>query len=166
MSMPEKINIRPFREADWESVWRIIEPVLRAGETFPQSPQMTEPEAHQYWTKMPVATYVAESEGEIVGTYHLRPNQPPLGAHVCNGGYIVGADFCGRGVGFKMGEHSLGEAVKLGFRAMQYNLVVKTNVASFKLWKKLGFETIGCVSEAFKHSKCGYVDAYIMYKKL
>jgi ribosomal protein S18 acetylase RimI-like enzyme len=54
----------------------------------------------------------------------------------------------------------------LGYRAMQFNLVVSTNENAVGLWKKMGFEIIGTVPEGFKHASRGYVDALIMYKKL
>jgi hypothetical protein len=30
------LQIRPFEQADWPAVWALLEPVFRAGETFPQ----------------------------------------------------------------------------------------------------------------------------------
>ena len=65
-----------------------------------------------------------------------------------------------------MCEHSQEEAVKQGFRAMQYNLVVSTNSGAVRLWKKLGFDVIGTIPEAFRHPLLGYVDAFVMYKRL
>lgn len=65
-----------------------------------------------------------------------------------------------------MCHHSQEEARKLRFRAMQFNLVVSTNEHALDLWKKLGFQVIGLLPEAFKHNKLGYVDALVMYKKL
>jgi len=65
-----------------------------------------------------------------------------------------------------MCEHSQGEALAQGFRAMQFNFVVSTNVGAVRLWEKLGFDVIGTIPEAFRHPQHGYVDAFIMYKKL
>jgi ribosomal protein S18 acetylase RimI-like enzyme len=72
----------------------------------------------------------------------------------------------GRGVGRRMGEHCLDEARRLGFRAMQFNLVVSTNEPAVALWKKLGFDIIATVPEAFNHRTLGLVDAYVMYRSL
>lgn len=49
---------------------------------------------------------------------------------------------------------------------MQYNLVVSTNAGAVRLWQKHGFEIVGTLPEAFHHPEQGYVDAYVMYKKL
>lgn len=72
----------------------------------------------------------------------------------------------GKGIGRAMCAHSLKEAVKLGFRAMQYNLVVSTNINAIGLWQDMGFEIIGTLPMAFKHKEKGLVDAHIMYQLL
>ena len=113
-----------------------------------------------------VATYVAEDNGEILGTYYIKPNQPALGAHVCNCGYIVSENVRGKGIASEMCEHSQREALTLGFKSMQYNLVVSTNETAIHLWKKQGFEVIGTLPEAFRHPQLGLVDALVMYKIL
>ena len=79
--------IRPFEDSDWVVTWPIIESVFRAGETYPFSPDISEEEAHNAWVVMPLVTFVAVGKNnEVVGTYYIKPNQPELGAHVCNCG--------------------------------------------------------------------------------
>ena len=65
-----------------------------------------------------------------------------------------------------MAEHCLLEAHRLGFRAMQFNFVVATNRAALRLWKNLGFKIVGKLPGAFRHSRRGFVDVYIMYRRL
>ncbi len=72
----------------------------------------------------------------------------------------------GMGIATQMCEHSQDEAVRMGYRAMQYNLVVKTNEASVHLWQKMGFAIAATLPGAFKHAEHGFVDAYVMYKVL
>ena len=161
------ITIRLFTEKDWPAVWEMIEPVFRAGETYAYSPQISEEDAYHAWIEKPAATFVAETEaGELVGTYYLKPNQPALGAHVCNCGYIVAEAARGRGIATEMCEHSQEAARRRGYRAMQYNLVVATNEGAVRLWQKLGFEIVGRLPGAFNHRRLGYVDALVMYKEL
>ena len=161
------INIRKFVKNDWADTWQIIEPVFRAGETYAFSPDITEDESHNLWIEVPAATFVAVDENkDIVGTYYIKKNQPGLGSHICNCGYIVAEQARGQGIASAMCEHSQREAISRGFRAMQYNLVVSSNEGAVRLWQKLGFEVIGTVPEAFHHHRLGYVDAYVMYKKL
>ncbi len=160
------IEIRQFKDIDWQYIWPIIENVFRKGETYPHAPDTTEEEARHAWIDIPTATYVALDEKKIVGTYYVKPNQPGLGAHVCNCGYMVTEDAYGKGIGSAMCIHSQVEAKKLGFKAMQFNLVVSTNERSFRLWKRHGFQTIGVLPKAFNHQRLGYVDALVMYKQL
>jgi ribosomal protein S18 acetylase RimI-like enzyme len=161
------IDIRPFEENDWPTIWQIIEPVFRAGETYAFSPEITEEEAYNAWIEVPAQTFVAvDEENAILGTYYIKKNQPGLGSHICNCGYIVSKNARGKGIASAMCEHSQREAVARGFRAMQYNLVVSSNEGAVRLWKKLGFEIVGAVPEAFHHHRLGYVDAYVMYKRL
>jgi ribosomal protein S18 acetylase RimI-like enzyme len=65
-----------------------------------------------------------------------------------------------------MGLFSLEEARRLGFKAMQFNIVVKTNERAVKLWQSIGFQIIGEIPEAYQHQSLGLVNAYIMYQKL
>ena len=161
------IKIRPIEERDWSDIWSIIEPVFRAGETYAFSPEITKEEAYKVWVIIPAETFVATDESNnILGTYYLKPNQPALGSHVCNCGYIVNVNARGKGVASAMCEHSQRKAVARGFRAMQYNLVVSTNEGAVRLWKKHGFEVIGTLPKAFCHPQLGFVDAYVMYKQL
>ncbi|MEL6554674.1 MAG: N-acetyltransferase [Cyanobacteria bacterium J06621_11] len=159
--------LRPYTSTDWPAVWCMIEPVFRSGETYAFPPEISEDEARRVWIEAPLVTYVAVDESEkLAGTYYIKPNQPALGAHICNCGYIVSKAARGKGLATLMCEHSQAEARQLGFRGMQFNLVVSTNEAAIYLWRKLGFTTVGRLPGAFQHSKEGFVDALIMFKSL
>ncbi|WP_072395590.1 N-acetyltransferase [Hyphomicrobium sp. CS1GBMeth3] len=158
--------IRPYRETDAEALWRLLEPVIRAGETYALPHDMSREAALQYWTGADRETFVAEMNGEIAGTYYLKANQAGGGAHVANCGYVTGATFAGRGVARAMCLHSLDRARERGFRAMQFNLVVSTNTRAVRLWQSLGFEIVGRLPAAFAHPTLGDVDALVMYRLL
>ena len=161
------VDIGLFEERDWDATWQIIEPVFRAGETYPFSTDITKEEAHQVWVNMPSATFVVvDRSNEVLGTYYIKPNQPALGAHVCNCGYIVAETARGKGIASEMCKHSQLEAIARGFLAMQYNLVVSTNEHAIRLWKKHGFEIVGTLPKVFRHSRLGFVDAFVMHKLL
>ena len=99
-------------------------------------------------------------------SYFIKPNQPGQGAHVCNCGYVVAPTAQGQGVASLMCEHSQQQAVAMGFRAMQFNLVVATNEGAVRLWQRLGFRIVGTLPGAFRHRALGAVDAHVMYKAL
>ncbi|MES2572858.1 MAG: GNAT family N-acetyltransferase [Verrucomicrobiota bacterium] len=158
--------IRSATHADADAIWNIFHEVVAPGDTYVFSPQMPREEALAYWFGKETHTYVAESAGQVVGTYILRPNQPALGSHVANAAFMVSPAARGSGVGKRMGEHSLAEARRLGFLAMQFNFVVSTNHAAVRLWQQLGFQIIGTLPGAFRHLQRGFVDAYVMFRAL
>jgi ribosomal protein S18 acetylase RimI-like enzyme len=161
------IAIRPFAAADWPQVWPILRDTVRAGETYAFAPESTEGEIRQLWIEAPARTFVAcDADGAILGTYFIKANQPGLGAHVCNCGYVVAASAQGRGIAAQMCTHSQQEAAVLGFRAMQFNFVVATNTRAIRLWERLGFSIVGRLPGAFNHRRLGYVDALVMFKQL
>ena len=160
------MRIRPYRSEDWPGVWEILEPVFREGESYMFSPQIDEEEARRAWIEATQRVYVAEAEGRIVGTFYLKPNQPGLGDHLCNAGYAVHPGYRGRGTARAMALYSLAEAVGLGYEAMQFNAVVSTNEPAVRLWRSLGFETVGRVPGAFRSRRHGKVEILIMYRRL
>jgi GNAT superfamily N-acetyltransferase len=161
------IAIEPFSAGAWPEAWRIRPPVFAKGDTCAYAPDISEADAFDAWITVPRATFVAKAaNGTVVGIYYLKPNQPGLGSHVANAGYIVRDDVRGRGVASALCRHSLEVARRSGFTAMQFNCVVATNLPAVHLWTKLGFSTIGRVPGAFRHKDLGPVDTLIMWKRL
>lgn len=161
------IQIHPFEENHWPAVWQLLQTTFATGDTYAFAPQSPEADIYRAWVQTPSATFVASKDsGDIVGTYFIKPNQPGLGSHVCNCGYVVDASAQGQGVASAMCEHSQRQAVALGFRAMQFNLVVQSNARAIRLWQKLGFSIVGTLPGAFLHARLGYVDALVMFKTL
>lgn len=160
-------NIREYRESDWPGVLPLLEETFRAGDTYAFSPESGAEEIHRVWVEAPARTFVAcDPDGLIQGTYFIKANQPGLGAHVCNCGYVVARAAQGRGIAAQMCEHSQSEARAMGFRAMQFNFVVATNTRAIRLWERLGFSVVGRLPGAFHHQQLGYVDALVMFKTL
>jgi ribosomal protein S18 acetylase RimI-like enzyme len=158
--------IRPAEFSDHAAIWVILEPVLRAGETYALPADMPREAALAYWTGPDRETFVFEEAGEILGTYYIRPNQSGGGAHVANCGYITASHATGRGIARAMAEHSLVYAKAQGYTAMQFNFVISTNTGAIRLWERLGFETLCRLPAAFRHPREGLVDALLMFRKL
>lgn len=158
--------VRRTTKADAAAVWAIIEPMIRAGETYALDRDMREADALAYWFGAGKEVFVAEEDGIILGTYYLRANQAGGGAHVANAGYVTGAAATGRGVARAMALHSIDHAKARGFRAMQFNFVVSSNVRAVGLWQSLGFEIVGRLPGAFAHPAEGFVDALVMFRGL
>jgi L-amino acid N-acyltransferase YncA len=158
--------IRPAADADKNAIWTIMEPIILAGETYCLPRNMDKESALAYWLSHEREVFVAEDNGQIVGTYCLQANQKGGGAHVANCGYMTAVSTTGRGVARAMCAHSLDRARARGFRAMQFNFVISTNERAVRLWQSFNFEIVGRLPEAFQHPTRGYVDAYIMFRNL
>jgi ribosomal protein S18 acetylase RimI-like enzyme len=158
--------IREITKSDFQQFWPVFKEILQAQETYALAPDMDLDQAYALWCLTPTKSYVYEEAGKIFGTYYIKPNAMGPGSHVCNCGYMVSPEARGRGIARKMCEHSQQIALQLGFKAMQFNAVVSTNVAAIALWKKLGFTILGTVPKAYHHRTAGYVDTCIMYKSL
>lgn len=160
------LNFRLAAQSDSDALWEIIKPIIREGSTYVFSSDSSEEKMLAYWLGEDKRTYVAESDGKIVGTFYLKANQPDRGSHIVNAGFMVYQHIIGKGIGKAMAEFSFAESKRLGFQAMQFNYVVKSNTAAVHLWKKLGFEIVGEVPDAFTHPKLGLTNVLLMYRKL
>ncbi len=106
------------------------------------------------------------SSGLIVGGFYLKPNFPGRGRHVANAAYMVRSTHRGRGIGTKIIEASFERAKELGFKAMQYNMVLSSNVKALALYTKLGFSRVGTIAEAIINDDGSYQDGYILHRRL
>jgi ribosomal protein S18 acetylase RimI-like enzyme len=158
--------IRTATKDDHDSIWQILKPMIRRGETYPLPRDMTMAQALEFWFALGNETFVWQDSSAILGTYFLRANQRAGGSHVANCGFVTAAAAEGRGIARAMCLHSLQRARERGFRAMQFNFVVSTNERAVKLWRDLGFEIVGRLPGAFQHPEHGLVDALVMYQKL
>lgn len=159
-------SIRIASDADFQSIWPIFQAIVSRGDTYAFPTDITPSAAKRVWLEQPRQTFIYEEDGEVLGTYFIKTNQSGPGDHVCNCGYMVAASARGRGVATALCKHSQDIARELGYRAMQFNLVVSTNTGAVRLWQSLGFDIVGTLPGAFRHPDAGDVDAYIMYKQL
>jgi GNAT superfamily N-acetyltransferase len=159
-------TIRPALESDQEDIWRIMEPIIRAGETYALPRDMTRDDAIAHWFAPDRSVFVAEEAGRNLGTYYLRANRPGPGGHVANAGFMVAGEARGRGLGQGLCQHALATAKARGFTAMQFNFVVASNARAVRLWQRMGFAVIGRAPDAFQHPVLGFTDALVMFRRL
>jgi GNAT superfamily N-acetyltransferase len=160
------LSIRELAADEFDRVWPIFRDVVRGGDKYSYPPDITFEQARALWLTPPSRVFVALDGDEPVGCYMMRPNQPGLGDHVANAGYMVASHARGRGVAGRMCEDSLARARREGFKAMQFNFVVSTNEVAVALWHKHGFDVVGRVPQAFRHATLGLVDVLIMHRAL
>ncbi|MDA0781698.1 MAG: GNAT family N-acetyltransferase [Rickettsiales bacterium] len=159
------LKIRKAKDDDFEGIWEIFHHIVNEGTSFIYKDDTTREKAHKLWMEE-TTPFVAVLEGKIVGFYLIRQNKVGRGSHVCNAAYMVHHDYRKQNIGQALCEHSLNEARKQGYKAMQFNIVVSTNHKAVALWMKMGFEVVGTIPQAFDHKELGLVDAYIMHRFL
>lgn len=160
------LTIRAARPDDDQGLWNLLEPVIRAGETYALPIDMSRDDAIRYWRGADRETFVAELDAEpheLQGSFYLRANQAGGGSHVANCGYITAVEHQGRGVARQMCKYSIELARRRGFKAIQFNFVVSTNKRAVALWRDLGFKTVGVLPGAFLHPQRGYVDCLVLH---
>lgn len=116
------MTVHPATRADCDQIWALLQPVFSAGDTYAVDPLIDRDAAITYWMDAEKTAFVLRVDGQAVGTYYIRPNQPGGGAHICNCGFITAPSARGKGVARRMLEHALIEAKQQGYRAMQFNL--------------------------------------------
>jgi len=158
--MVDPSSIREFREIDRRSIELIAGQVIEQGNVFPFYSTKA---ALEYWFSPNARQFVYEMDGEVVGTYVIKPNLPDKCAHVANAGYMVDNRYRGKRIGYQMGVHSIEKAKQLGYASLQFNIVVATNVSAIRLWEKLGFNTVGVIPDGFRADDNQFVDLLIMH---
>ena len=162
----EPVAIREIRPHEFDLVWPIFHEVVAAGDTYSYAPDTSFDEARNLWTGGGTRCFVATDGAVSVGCYMLKANQPGLGNHFANAGYMVASSARGRGIARQLCEHSMAQARGAGFTAMQFNFVVSNNEVALNLWRNLGFDIVGRIPNAFRHARLGLVDVLVMYRPL
>ncbi|HSS68658.1 MAG TPA: GNAT family N-acetyltransferase [Nocardioidaceae bacterium] len=159
--------IRDATEDDWPAVWPFFAEIVAAGETYAYPDDISSDDARDLWMEGPPSHVVVAVDGDLVlGSAKMGPNRPGRGSHVATASFMVSAAARGRGVGRALVDDAIEWARGQGYRAMQFNAVVETNVSAVRLWQAVGFEIVGTVPEAFDHPAHGLVGLHVMYRAL
>ncbi|SPO20601.1 related to l-azetidine-2-carboxylic acid acetyltransferase [Ustilago trichophora] len=105
---------------------------------------------------------------EVAGYYYIKPNYPGRSSHLCNAGFVVPPTGRGLGLGGVLGRSFLHYGPKAGYKGSVFNLVYVNNMASVKIWQRLGFTIIGRLPMAgalkTDDGREELTDAYIIFK--
>jgi L-amino acid N-acyltransferase YncA len=161
------VSIRRATDEDWPQIWPIFDATVRAGETYAYPSDLTADSARDLWMQSPPGQTVVLEDGQsILGTAKMGPNRPGPGKHIGTASFMVAPEARGRGVGRALAEHVVQWHRDEGYRGIQFNAVVETNVAAVRLWQNLGFEIVGTVPGAFRSPSQGYVGLHVMFLPL
>jgi GNAT superfamily N-acetyltransferase len=141
------VDIGRVTEADHDELFAAFSRIVEDREGFPQEPPLSRTDFDDYWLAHSTAVVRARVGGELAGAYYLKPNFVGRAAHIANAGYFVVTGFRGRRLGRELIVHSLEEARRAGFDALQFNLVFESNPAR-RLYEELGFQVVGRIPRA------------------
>ena len=130
---------------------RIWNEVVEDGVAFPQEEYLNEKTGAEFFTAQ---TYNAVAEdadtGKIYGLYILHPNNIGRCGHICNASYAVSRDSRGLHIGEKLVSDCLIQGKAHGFRILQFNAFVASNIHARHLYERLGFIQLGVIPEGFR----------------
>ena len=154
-----RIRIREYTKEDVEEAVKIWNQVVEDGVAFPQEENLTK-ESGDAFFKEQTYTGVAENgeTGEIVGLYILHPNNVGRCGHICNASYAVRKDIRGAHIGEKLVLNCIKVAKEKGFRVLQFNAVVASNVHALHLYERIGFTKLGVIPGGFRMPDGHYED--------
>ncbi len=141
--------VREYEIGDLPAMIDIWNEVVEEGIAFPQEEPLT-PETGAAFFSEQSYTGVAEADGRVVGLYILHPNNVGRCGHICNASYAVLSSCRGIHIGEQLVQDCLKQAHRLGFRVLQFNAVVESNVHARHLYERLGFVQLGTIPGGFR----------------
>ena len=161
------IEIRKYDKKDEKEAMTIWNAVVREGIAFPQDEELTGETADTFFMSQSYTGIAVDSEAnEIVGLYILHPNNIGRCGHICNTSYAVKEGKRGLHIGEQLVMDSLKTGACLGFRILQFNAVVATNIHALHLYERLGFTQLGVIPQGFRMKDGYYEDIIPHYIKL
>ena len=161
----EKIQIREYSGADLEGMILIWNEIVEEGIAFPQEDCLDRESGTAFFASQSY-TGVAETDGKILGLYILHPNNIGRCGHICNASYAVSSKARGQHIGEKLVLDCLRKAKELGFRVLQFNAVVESNIHARHLYERLGFTQLGTIPGGFRMKDGSYANICPYYRVL
>lgn len=160
------IKLRAYQNEDVKDVMDIWNQVVEDGVAFPQDHPLTLAEAQDFFNNQTYAGVAVNQNNEIVGMYILHPNNVGRCGHICNASYAVSSDVRGQHIGEQLVLDCLKKAKELGFRVLQFNAVVESNIHARHLYERLGFKQLGTIPGGFRMKDGQYENICPYYHEL
>ena len=161
------IVIRKYEEKDLSAMIEIWNEIVEEGIAFPQEDFLNHESGAGFFASQ-TYTGVAEDTGtgKIYGLYILHPNNIGRCGHICNASYAVRSDSRGLHIGEKLVLDCMEQGRVHGFRVLQFNAVVATNIHARHLYERLGFTQLGTIPKGFRMKDGSYEDICPYYHSL
>ena len=157
--------VRKYTQQDLPDMINIWNEVVEEGIAFPQEEPLDMNSGAEFFASQSY-TGVVEEDGRIYGLYILHPNNVGRCGHICNASYAVTSEARGRHIGEKLVLDCLKKGKELGFRVLQFNAVVESNVHARHLYERLGFTQLGTITGGFRMKDGHYENICPYYKQL
>ena len=162
-----EIVIREYCDGDIEQMAEIWNEVVEDGIAFPQENLLSVDEARDFFAAQTYCGVAENAESKrVVGLYILHPNNVGRCGHIANASYAVSGDVRGLHIGEKLVSHCLRMAGEKGFRILQFNAVVATNIHARHLYERLGFKQLGTIPGGFRMKDGHYEDICPYYREV
>lgn len=144
------MKIRQYTQSDLETMIGIWNEVVEEGVAFPQVDPLDTESGAQFFSSQSYTGVAEDDDGSVVGLYILHPNNIGRCGHICNASYAVASKRRGRHIGELLVKDCLAVGKRLGFRILQFNAVVESNVHARHLYERLGFIQLGVIPGGFR----------------
>ena len=156
------MEIRCYNENDVPAMVHIWNEVVEEGVAFPQMELLNEESGRVFFAAQTYCA-VADDNGMIVGLYILHPNNVGRCGHIANASYAIDSNYRGKHIGEKLVLDCLLQAKKVGFKLLQFNAVVESNIHARHLYERLGFVQIGTIPNGFLMKDGSYQNIHLYY---
>lgn len=161
------IRVREYAQEDIEAMTRIWNEVVDDGVAFPQEEDLTLETGSEFFAAQTYSAVAEDTDtGKILGLYILHPNNVGRCGHICNASYAVSGESRGLHIGEKLVSDCLKEGKNHGFRVLQFNAVVASNIHARHLYERLGFKQLGVIPGGFRMKDGHYEDICPYYHEL
>ena len=151
------IKVIPYESKFIGAAIKIWNEVVREGIAFPQEDELDETTGDEF-CRAQSFTGLAVDGGEVLALYILHPNNVGRCGHISNASYAVRADVRGRHIGEIIVKDCIAKARELGFRILQFNAVVASNIHARHLYQRLGFKELGTIPGGFRMPDGSFAD--------
>ena len=156
------MTVRAYRAEDLPALIEIWNEVVEDGMAFPQEELLDAVSGAAFFAGQSCTGAAVDENGDVVGLYILHPNNVGRCGHICNASYAVRRSCRGRHIGEALVLDCLAQAKALGFRILQFNAVVESNIHARHLYERLGFRQLGTIPGGFRR-KDGVYEAICPY---